>query len=288
VKALVIGSGGREHTLAWALSRDSKIDELYAAPGNPGIAEVAKCVPINTTKIDDLASFAKRNKIDLTVVGPEQPLALGIVDVFQKQELLIFGPDQKAARIETSKSFAKNLCSKFHIPTPKWQAFSKAREAIDALEQFGPPWVVKADGLAAGKGTTVTRDRRDAEEAVKRELTREGGRVLFEEFIDGWEATFMDSLIRKGPVADSSIPRLQARVRRRPWSKHWRHGRLHSSPHGHTLPPRECQEFYPDADGRSNGENRSAFPRSVEPQCNHQAWDRRSVRVGVQRPLRRP
>ena len=191
MKALVIGSGGREHALAWALSRDSKINELYVAPGNPGIAEVAKCVPINTTKIDDLASFAKRNMIDLTVVGPEQPLALGIVDVFQKKELLIFGPDQKAARIETSKSFAKDLCSKFRIPTPKWQAFSKAREAIDALEQFGPPWVVKADGLAAGKGTTVTRDRRDAEEAVKRELQHEEGRVLFEEFIDGWEATFM-------------------------------------------------------------------------------------------------
>jgi phosphoribosylamine--glycine ligase len=191
VKALVIGSGGREHALAWALSRDPKIDELYVAPGNPGIAEIAKCVPINATKIEDLASFAKRNKVDLTVVGPEQPLALGIVDVFQKQELLIFGPDQMAARIETSKSFAKGLCSKFHIPTPKWQAFSDTKEAIKSLDQFGPPWVVKADGLAAGKGTTVTRDRRDAEEAVKRELQREGGRVVCEEFIDGWEATFM-------------------------------------------------------------------------------------------------
>jgi phosphoribosylamine---glycine ligase len=191
VKALVIGGGGREHALAWALSRDPKVDELYVAPGNPGIAEIAKCIPINSIKIDDLASFAKRNKVDLTVVGPEQPLALGIVDIFQKQELLIFGPDQKAARIETSKSFAKGLCSKFHIPTPKWQAFSDANEAIDALDQFGPPWVVKADGLAAGKGTTVTRDRRDAEDAVKRELQHERGRVLCEEFIDGWEATFM-------------------------------------------------------------------------------------------------
>jgi phosphoribosylamine--glycine ligase len=194
VKALVIGGGGREHAIAWALSGDPKIDELYVAPGNPGIAEIAKCVPINATKIDDLASFAKRNKVDLTVVGPEQPLALGIVDVFQNQELLIFGPDRKAARIETSKSFAKALCSKFHIPTPKWQAFSDAKEAIDALDQFGPPWVVKADGLAAGKGTTVTRDRRDAEEAVKRELQREGGRVVCEEFIDGWEATFMATI----------------------------------------------------------------------------------------------
>ncbi len=191
MKALVVGSGGREHALAWALSRDPNIDELYVAPGNPGIAEIAKCVPINATKIDDLASFAKRNKVDLTVVGPEQTLALGIVDVFQKQELLIFGPDQKAAKIETSKSFAKGLCSKFHIPTPKWQAFSDAKEAIDALDHLGPPWVVKADGLAAGKGTTVTRDRRDAKEAVKRELQREGGRVVCEEFIDGWEATFM-------------------------------------------------------------------------------------------------
>jgi len=194
VKALVIGSGGREHALAGALSRDPKIDELYVAPGNPGIAEIAKCVPINATKVDDLAAFAKRNKIDLTIVGPEQPLALGIVDVFQKQELLIFGPNQKAARIETSKSFAKSLCSKFHIPTPRWQAFSDTKGAMDSLDQFGPPWVVKVDGLAAGKGTTVTRDRRDAEEALKRELQREGGRVVCEEFIDGWEATFMATI----------------------------------------------------------------------------------------------
>jgi phosphoribosylamine--glycine ligase len=191
VKALVIGGGGREHALAWTLSKDPKIDELYVAPGNPGIAEIATCVPINATKIEDLAAFAKRHKIDLTVVGPEQPLALGIVDIFRKQELLILGPDQNAARIETSKSFAKGLCSKFHIPTPKWQAFSDTKEAIDSLDHFGPPWVIKADGLAAGKGTTVTRDRRDAEEAVKRELQREGGRVVCEEFVDGWESTFM-------------------------------------------------------------------------------------------------
>jgi phosphoribosylamine---glycine ligase len=194
VKVLVIGGGGREHALAWALSRDPKVDELYVAPGNPGIAEIAKCVPINATKLDDLASFAKRNKVDLTVVGPEQPLALGIVDVFQKQKLLIFGPDQKAAKIESSKSYAKGLCLKFHIPTPKWQAFSDAKQALEALDQFGPPWVVKADGLAAGKGTIVTRDRRDAEEAVKRELQHEGGRVVCEEFIDGWEATFMSTV----------------------------------------------------------------------------------------------
>ncbi len=191
MKIFVVGSGGREHALALALSRDLKVDKLYAAPGNPGIEEIATCTPITATSIEQLASFATANKIDLTVVGPEAPLALGIVDVFRKHGLRIFGPDARSAKIETSKSFAKDLCTRFHIPTPHWQAFTDATNAARALNHFGPPWVVKADGLAAGKGTTLTRDRQEAEAAIHHELQREPGRVMLEEFVEGWEATFM-------------------------------------------------------------------------------------------------
>jgi len=191
VKVLVVGGGGREHALAWALSRDPAVTELYAAPGNPGIAEIAKCVTINPTSIKQLLSFALEHSIDLTVVGPEAPLALGIVDSFRERGLRIFGPDRSAARIETSKSFAKGLCSQFHIPAPRWDAFTNPVEASKALDYFGPAWVIKADGLAAGKGTTVTQDRREAEAAIDQALQRDPGRVVLEEFIDGWEATFM-------------------------------------------------------------------------------------------------
>ncbi len=191
MKVLVVGSGGREHALAWALSKDSEVDEVYAAPGNPGIAEIASCIQISPTSIDQLATYATEQNIDLTVVGPEAPLALGIVDTFQSRGLRIFGPDQQAARIETSKSFAKGLCSKSHIPTPRWETFTTVTDATKALDRFGPPWVVKADGLAAGKGTTVTRDHQEAQAAINRELQRDPGRVVLEEFIQGWEATFM-------------------------------------------------------------------------------------------------
>ncbi len=191
MRVLVVGSGGREHALVWALARDPEVEQVYAAPGNPGIAETGRCVEISATSIGQLASFAKKESIDLTIVGPEAPLSLGIVDAFRNQGLRIFGPDRQAARIETSKSFAKDLCSKFQIPTPRWETFTTASSAKSALGRFGPPWVIKADGLAAGKGTTITQDRREAESAVKKELQRDAGRVVLEEFVDGWEATFM-------------------------------------------------------------------------------------------------
>jgi phosphoribosylamine---glycine ligase len=190
MKILIIGSGGREHAIAWALSKDSEATRIYAAPGNPGISEVGTCVPINATSTEELANFASKEQIGLTVVGPEASLGAGIVDVFRKRKLRIFGPDKHAARIETSKSLAKNLCTRYHIPTPHWESFTDATAAKRALDQMGPPWVVKADGLAAGKGTTVTSDKREAETAVQRELVREPRRIVIEEFIDGWEASF--------------------------------------------------------------------------------------------------
>jgi len=190
MKTLIVGSGGREHALAWTLSKDPSINEVYAAPGNPGIAEIATCVPIGSSDINELAAFASKRTIDLTVVGPEAPLGAGIVDTFRKQNLPIFGPDKQAARIETSKSFAKNLCTKYGLPTPRWETFTDKAKASTALNELGPPWVIKADGLAAGKGTTVTRNRREAEAAIQRELEREPKRIVMEEFIDGWEASF--------------------------------------------------------------------------------------------------
>ena len=190
MKTLIVGSGGREHALAWTLSKDPSINEVYAAPGNPGIAEIATCVPIGSSKIDELAAFASKHTIDLTIVGPEAPLGAGIVDTFRKQNLAIFGPDLQAARIETSKSFAKDLCTKYGLPTPRWETFTDKAKASTALNELGPPWVIKADGLAAGKGTTVTRNRREAEAAIQRELEREPKRIVMEEFIDGWEASF--------------------------------------------------------------------------------------------------
>ena len=190
MKTLVIGNGGREHALAWALSKDPDTTKIYAAPGNPGIGQIATLVPINATSVGDLVAFASREKIDLTIVGPEAPLAVGIVDSFHKRKLKIFGPNKKAARIETSKSFAKDLCWRHGIPVPRWETFTESSEAMKALDRMGPPWVVKADGLAAGKGTTVTSDRHEAREAIHRELKREPGRIVLEEFIDGWEASF--------------------------------------------------------------------------------------------------
>ncbi len=190
MKILIVGSGGREHAIAWALSKDPDATKIFAAPGNPGIGQIATCVPINATSIQELASFASKEQIDLTIVGPEAPLGAGIVDEFQKRRLKIFGPDKRAAQIETSKSFAKDLCSRYNIPSPHWETFTDVSLAKKALDDQGPPWVVKADGLAAGKGTTVTNDRREAETAVERELKREPRKIVMEEFIDGWEASF--------------------------------------------------------------------------------------------------
>jgi len=190
MKILIVGGGGREHALTWALSKDRNVEEVYAAPGNPGIAEIGTCISIASNNTNELASFASKNGIDLTVVGPEAPLGAGIVDTFRKQNLSIFGPDRQAARIETSKSFAKDLCTRYALPTPRWETFTDRTKTTRALDELGPPWVIKADGLAAGKGTTVTRDRREAEAAIQQELVREPKRIVMEEFIDGWEASF--------------------------------------------------------------------------------------------------
>ncbi|PLS08438.1 phosphoribosylamine--glycine ligase [Neobacillus cucumis] len=196
MKVLVVGGGGREHAIVWKLSQSPKINKLYCAPGNPGIAELAECVSIAVSEIEKLADFAKKEQIDLTFVGPEEPLSLGIVNFFKEQELTIFGPSKEAALIEGSKAFAKELMMKYQIPTAKYAAFTNYEEALAYVRSEGPPIVIKADGLAAGKGVVVAKKFEEAEEALKsmmKEVTfgSAGARVVVEEFLEGEELTLL-------------------------------------------------------------------------------------------------
>ena len=151
MKVLVIGSGGREHTICWKIAQSKKVDTIFCAPGNGGIAKIAKLVDINTEDIDGLLKFAKSNNIDLTVVGPEAPLVKGIVDIFQKEGLRIFGSSRRASMLEGSKIFAKEMMKRWAVPTADFEIFDDYEKAEDYIEQKEAPLVVKADGLAAGK-----------------------------------------------------------------------------------------------------------------------------------------
>jgi len=167
MKVLVVGGGGREHALAWKLSRSKKVKKLYAAPGNPGIAQIGTLVDILATDIQGLARFAESKKIDLTVVGPEVPLALGIVDEFERRGLKIFGPNKKASRIEADKAFAREFMYRFGLPAPKFQVYTSASGALKYLKTVNKfPVVVKAAGLAAGKGVSVVSSRKEYEKKV--------------------------------------------------------------------------------------------------------------------------
>jgi phosphoribosylamine--glycine ligase len=193
---LVIGGGGREHALVWKIAQSPKVKKIYAAPGNAGIADLATCVPINADDIDHLVSFAKKENIDLTVVGPEGPLSLGIVDVFEKEGLKAFGPTRKAAELEASKSFAKAVMKKYNIPTAKGSAFTGFAEAQKYVHTLGAPLVVKADGLAAGKGVIVCATEDEAINALKeiiqnRAFGDAGEKVVIEECLGGEEASFI-------------------------------------------------------------------------------------------------
>ena len=165
MKILIVGSGGREHALVWKISQSKRVNKIFAAPGNPGMKQLADLVDIKPTSIIELADFAQEEKIDLTVVGPEQPLALGIVDEFNNRNLKIFGPTQKAAMIETSKSFAKEFMRKNNIPTPDFKVIHSAAEALEYFPRAQFPLVIKADGLAAGKGVFICRKKEEADEA---------------------------------------------------------------------------------------------------------------------------
>ncbi len=196
MKVLVIGSGGREHALVWKLSQSAAVKKLYCAPGNGGIGEIAELVPIGVEEIDKLAAFAEEKKIDLTVVGPELSLTLGIADLFEKKGLRIFGPNREAANLEGSKAFAKETLKENQIPTASFETFSDATLAKKYLAQQQPPYVVKADGLAGGKGVVICPSLKEAETAIDDILVRRlfgqaGEKLVIEEFLKGEEASFM-------------------------------------------------------------------------------------------------
>jgi phosphoribosylamine--glycine ligase len=204
MKLLVIGSGGREHALAWRLAQNPNVQRVYVAPGNAGTAHEDGLVNVNITAIQDLLKFAQDEKIHLTVVGPEAPLAAGVVDAFQAAGQRIFGPTQKAAQLEASKDFAKQFMVRYGIPTAKYATFTNAAEARAYVEREGAPIVIKADGLAAGKGVVVAMTLEEALDAVNRIFATdtpsptaplpqagEGSKVVIEEFMQGEEASFI-------------------------------------------------------------------------------------------------
>ncbi|MBW7859612.1 MAG: phosphoribosylamine--glycine ligase [Rhodocyclaceae bacterium] len=199
MKALVIGSGGREHALAWKLAQSPKITRVLVAPGNAGTAREPLLENVPVTAIQDLVDLARREKVQFTVVGPEAPLASGVVDAFRAAGLPIFGPVQAAARLESSKDFAKQFMVRHDIPTARYQTFSDPAQAHDYVEREGAPIVIKADGLAAGKGVVVATSLDEAHAAIDRMLESEtgvvyeggGARVVIEEFMQGEEASFI-------------------------------------------------------------------------------------------------
>ena len=196
MKVLVVGSGGREHAMVWKLAQSPRTPTLYCAPGNAGIESLATCVPIKADDIVGLKAFVQSEKIDLTVVGPEAPLALGIVDEFRKAKLKIFGPTKGAARIEASKVFSKEVMGSAKILTAQAQSFDRLASALVYLDQHDLPVVIKADGLAQGKGVVIATTREEAKQAVRDSMEhavfgQAGQRVLIEQFLDGEELTVM-------------------------------------------------------------------------------------------------
>lgn len=196
MKILVVGGGGREHAICWKLSKEKNIDKVYCAPGNAGIANVAECVNISDTNIEELLKFAKENKIALTIVGPEVPLVMGIVDEFEKEGLRVFGPNKKCAQLEGSKAFSKDFMIKHNIPTAKYKEYTNLEEAISEIDSFGYPVVIKADGLAAGKGVVIPENREDAIATLKEMMSDKkfgaaGDKIVLEEFLKGIETSIL-------------------------------------------------------------------------------------------------
>ena len=196
MKILVIGGGGREHALVWKLNQSAHVEKIFCAPGNPGISEMAECVPIAVNQVDQLSEYAESQKIDLTVVGPEEPLVLGVVDEFKKRGLKIYGPDRQSAKLEGSKAYAKSVMKRFGIPTALYEEFTDFEDALGYLRVQGAPIVIKADGLAAGKGVTVAETQQEAEAALDDALRQgifgeAGQKVVIEEFLEGEEMTVL-------------------------------------------------------------------------------------------------
>ena len=196
MKVLIVGSGGREHAIAWSVAKSDKVEKIYCAPGNAGISEYAECVDIKAMEFDKLAAFAKENSIDLTIIGMDDPLVGGIVDVFEKEGLRVFGPNKAAAILEGSKAFSKDLMKKYNIPTAAYENFDNAEEALAYLETAKFPIVLKADGLALGKGVLICNTLEEAKEGVQsimldKRFGTAGNTMVIEEFMTGREVSVL-------------------------------------------------------------------------------------------------
>lgn len=196
MKVLIVGSGGREHAIAASVAKSAKVDKLYCAPGNAGIEQIAECVPIGAMEFEKLANFAKEKEIDLTIVGPDDPLVGGLVDVLKAAGLRVFGPNEKAAILEGSKAFSKDLMKKYHIPTAAYETFDDPKAALAYLETADMPIVLKADGLALGKGVLICQNLEEAKAGVKeimedKKFGDSGNKIVIEEFMTGREVSVL-------------------------------------------------------------------------------------------------
>lgn len=196
MKVLIVGSGGREHVIAWKVSQSKLVDEIYCAPGNAGIAEFAKCVPIKTSDFEGLADFAQEENIDLTIVGMDEPLVNGIVDVFEERGLAVFGPNKRAAILEGSKAFSKDLMKKYNIPSAGYETFTDANKAMAYIEECKFPIVLKADGLCLGKGVLICETKQEALDGIKsimldKQFGAAGETLVIEEFLVGKEVSVL-------------------------------------------------------------------------------------------------
>ncbi|MFF2480124.1 phosphoribosylamine--glycine ligase [Paenibacillus sp. NPDC058071] len=196
MRVLVVGGGGREHAVVWSLKKSEKVKEVFCAPGNAGIAQLAECVPIGVDQFDELVQFAKDAAIDLVFIGPDDPLAAGIVDAFEAKNIPVYGPNKAAAEIEGSKIFMKDLLRKYNIPTAKYETFTDYESAQAYLKAQSVPIVIKADGLAAGKGVTVAYSIEEAEKALREAMVDKvfgdaGNQIVIEEFLEGQEMSIL-------------------------------------------------------------------------------------------------
>ena len=196
MKVLVIGSGGREHAIAYALNKSEKVDEIHAIPGNPGIAEIGTCHKGSVEDLEGILKFVEDNQIDFTVIGPEVPLCMGLADLLESKGHKVFGPTKVAATLEGSKAFSKDFMARHNIPTAAYKEVNSYDEAVEALAQFSYPVVVKADGLAAGKGVVICEDEKMAKDTLKEmmvdgSLDGAGSKVVLEEFLTGFECSLL-------------------------------------------------------------------------------------------------
>ncbi len=278
MNVLLIGSGGREHALAWKLAQSPLLDKLYAAPGNPGIAAVAGCIALDVADHEAVARFCKESGIGLVVVGPEAPLVAGLADDLEREGITVFGPSKAAARLEGSKGFTKDLCARAGIPTGAYARFSDAGAAKAYLAGQSFPIVVKADGLAAGKGVIIAETSDDALAAIDAcfggAFGDAGAEVVIEEFLRGEEASFFALVdgTTAIPLADGAGP--QARLRRRPGTEHRRHGRLCAGA-DHDRSPLPTHH---DRDHRADGARACRRRHPVQGRALCRADDRRTGR----------